>query len=168
MSSPFQDVVVRTATPADASDVVDIYVESWNEGFGARMPHMAVSPSRLSSWRQDLDSKTPTRWWLAEHHGSAVGFVGIRPCRDPCDPALGELDTIAVRPSAWRAGIGRQLMSVALNALRAEGYETAVLWTLNEYRCGESFYVASGWQRTDTLRQSGEQIRYDCQLRTTQ
>lgn len=56
-------------------------------------------------------------------------------------------------------------MSVALEALRSEGYETAVLWTLNEYELGESFYLACGWQRTGELRQYGKQIRYDYKLR---
>ena len=30
-----------------------------------------------------------------------MGFAGIGPSRDPDDPRLGELDTIAVAPRAW-------------------------------------------------------------------
>ena len=166
MSSLAQDVDIRKATPADASDVLGIYVASWNEGFGKRMPAISEDASRLDRWRNDLGPTTPTRWWVAERRDTIVGFVGIGPSRDPQDPVLGELDTIAVAPSAWRTGVGRRLMSVALDALRCDGYETAVLWTLNRYERGESFYLALGWQRTSELRQSGEQIRYDYPLRT--
>jgi len=47
----------------------------------------------------------------------------------PVDPAIGELDTIAVLPAAWRRGAGRALMTAVHAALDEQGYERAVLWT---------------------------------------
>lgn len=81
---------------------------------------------------------------MAEREGSGIGFVGIGPSRDPIDPKLGELDTIAVDPACWRMGVGQKLMSVALTYLRADGYREAILWTLAGYERGQTFYEATG------------------------
>jgi GNAT superfamily N-acetyltransferase len=93
-----------------------------------------------------------------------VGFVGIRPSRDPIDPTLGEIDTIAVNPPVWRTGVGTSLMSVALHWLRSDGYGSALLWTLSGYTRGASFYRATGWRPNGARRQGGQQVRYDHDL----
>lgn len=155
---------IRPAGPDDAEVMVAIYVESWNKGFGTRMPGIDVSRSRVLRWRRDLGDSTPTRWWVAARAGEDIGFVGIGPSRDPLDPMMGELDTIAVHPRKWHSGVGKQLMNAALQGLRCAGYQRAVLWTLNGYPLGERFYVATGWHRTEFTRNDGEQIRYDFDL----
>jgi lincosamide nucleotidyltransferase A/C/D/E len=152
---------IRPAGPDDAEAIVRIYVDSWNAGFGPRMPAIEADAARISRWRKDLSDSTATRWWLAERGGEIVGFVGIGPSRDPIDPDLGELDTIAVDPRAWRTGIGKALMAVALEGLRSEGYHSAVLWTLRDYPQAESFYVATGWRLNGATRREGQQVRYD-------
>jgi N-acetylglutamate synthase-like GNAT family acetyltransferase len=130
------------------------------------MPVIEADKGRIERWRRDLSDATPTRWWVAERQGSIIGFVGIGPCRDPVEAGLGELDTIAVTPNAWHAGVGKALMSVALEALRSSGFSSAALWTLSRYPRGESFYVSTGWRLTGATRDSGSQVRYDHDLRT--
>ena len=159
-----KEAQIRVAGSDDAETVTQIYVDSWNAGFGPRMPAIEADTSRIERWRNDLGDATATRWWLAEVDDEVVGFVGIGPSRDPVDPELGELDTIAVRPESWHSGIGKQLMSVAMDSLRTAGYETAILWTLSRYPLGEWFYVANGWRRTEDTRNDGEQVRYDFDL----
>jgi N-acetylglutamate synthase-like GNAT family acetyltransferase len=156
---------IRAAEARDVDAIVRIYVDSWNAGFGARMPTIHADASRIERWRHDLSDATPTRWWVAERSARIVGFVGIGPCRDPLDASLGELDTIAVAPVAWRSGVGRALMSVALDELRGDGYRSAVLWTLSGYPRGEAFYVSTGWRRSEAARADGSQVRYDHELR---
>jgi len=93
-----------------------------------------------------------------------VGFVGVCSSRDPIDPTLGELDTIAVDPPVWRTGVGRELMTVALQWLRSDGYRSALLWALSRYPRGACFYEATGWQLNGASRQGGQQVRYDHRL----
>ena len=92
--------------------------------------------------------------------GVLVGFAGIGPSRDPIDPTLGELDTIAIAPVWWRHGVGRALMAIALQFLRSDGYDEAVLWTLAHYERGQRFYETMGWQLDGGLRDQGRQVRY--------
>ena len=98
--------------------------------------------------------------------GSIAGFVGIGPSRDSVDTRLGELDTIAVDPSHWRTGIGKALMSVALRYLVVDGYDEAIVWTVEGYERGIAFYEAMGWSRDGGVRDEGRQIRLRHDLAT--
>ena len=120
---------IRPAVPDDAEAVARIYIDSWNAGFGDLMsqPNRTVTTELVERWRHDLAQPVPHRWWVAEHEASIIGFAGIGPSRDPVDPQLGELYTIAIDPPYWRQGIGKALISLALQHLVSDGYREAVL-----------------------------------------
>jgi N-acetylglutamate synthase-like GNAT family acetyltransferase len=151
-------ISIRHATGEDAARVTQIYVDSWNLGLGELMPQIALDDGRISRWVKDLTTG-PATWCVAEYDGSVAGLVGIGPSRDPVDPRLGELDTIAVDPPYWRSGIGTRLMHVALQALAA-GYPEAILWTLANYPRGQRFYESTGWHLDGASRDNGHQVSY--------
>jgi len=153
---------IRPAVPDDAEAVARIYIDSWNAGFGELMsqPNRTVTTELVERWRHDLAQPTPHRWWVAQHEGSIVGFAGIGPSRDPVDSQLGELHAIAIDPPYWRKGIGRALISLALQHLVSDGYREAVLWTVEGYERGIAFYEAMGWSRDGGVRDNGRQIRF--------
>ncbi len=153
---------IRPATPEDAEVVTLVYIDSWNAGFGELIEQSdrIVTSELVERWRGDLAKSAPHRWWVAEHTGRVVGFVGIGPSRDPVDARLGELDTIAVDPSYWRLGIGQTLASLAFRRLVADGYDEAVVWTVEGYELGIGFYEAMGWKRDGGVRDKGRQIRF--------
>ncbi|UFN45352.1 GNAT family N-acetyltransferase [Nocardioides okcheonensis] len=153
------DLHLRLASRADAEEVARVYVASWNEGFGHLMVPRVLDAEQVGRWSRDLDAG-PTRWWLAQSGESVVGFAGTGASRDPIDPALGELDTIAVAPSAWRRGVGRRLMDRALDDLRESGYQEGILWTLAHYERGRTFYEATGWRASGEVRDAGRQIGF--------
>ena len=153
------DCHLREATPADAEAVARVYVASWNEGFADLMPPRVLNPEQVTRWARDLDAG-PVRWRLAESGGSVIGFVGTGPSRDPIEPDLGELDTIAVAPSAWRLGVGRRLMNSAIEILRDADYSQGILWTLADYQQGRNFYEATGWRSSGEARDFGRQIAF--------
>ena len=126
---------IRTAAVDDAGAVTRIYIESWNAGFGELLSRAdrTVTPELTERWQRDLAQPAPHRWWVAERSGRIVGFAGIGPSRDPVDPRLGELDTIAVDPRHWRTGVGRALISLALRYLVSDGYREAIVWTVEGY-----------------------------------
>lgn len=163
-SRNMHQVTIRPAVAADAPAVARIYIDSWNVGFGALMPVRELTDELVGRWERALRAPAPRQWWVAEVNGSVVGFAGIGPSRDPVAPDLGELDTIAVVPAWWRAGVGRTLMDVALRALAAAGYREAVLWTLANYPQGQRFYEAMGWRLDGGVRDEGRQVRYRYQL----
>jgi GNAT superfamily N-acetyltransferase len=148
----------------DATDVARIYIAAWNAGFAGLVPGRATSANLVERWRQELARPLPQRWWTAQLARSIVGFAGIGPSRDPRDPELGELDTIAVDPGKWRRGVGRSLMKTAVHQLAADGYREAVLWTFAGYERGHRFYEATGWRLDGGVRDEGRQLRYRIRL----
>ena len=153
---------IRPATTADTDVIVRIYIESWNAGYGSLLSRAdrTVTAEMTGRWRRDLGRGLPYRWWVAEREGSIVGFVGIGPSRDPVDPRLGEVDSIAVDPPHWRTGVGTALMSIAVRHLVSDGYDDAILWTVEHYERGQSFYEAMGWRRDGGVRDEGRQVRF--------
>lgn len=149
-------VTIRPATADDAARVARIYVDSWNEGFGPLMPPVVLDDARVARWAGDLAAGD---WWVALQEGTIAGLVGVCPSRDPVDPWLGELDTIAVDPPYWRTGVGTALMHKALEKLAAT-YPEAILWTLANYPQGQTFYAKTGWTLTARTRDNGHQVAY--------
>jgi GNAT superfamily N-acetyltransferase len=147
---------IRRASVEDAPRVVQIYVDSWNAGFVGLMQRLVVDEARVARWTGDLATGS---WWVAEYDGTLAGLVGVGPSRDPIDPRLGELDTIAVDPAYWRAGVGTALMQTALEALAAD-YPEAIVWTLANYDQGQRFYEATGWTADGRTRDRGRQVSY--------
>jgi N-acetylglutamate synthase-like GNAT family acetyltransferase len=101
-------IFIREARADDLKAIVRIYIESWNAGFTTLMPTRTITTDVMAQWTRDLAKPVPQRWWVAETDEAVVGFTGICPSRDPIDPAIGEVDTIAVDPLQWRAGIWAQ------------------------------------------------------------
>ncbi len=153
-------ITIRSAVPNECDEIARIYVSSWNAGYGHLMRYRKVDSELVARWRRDLAAPPPTRWWVAEVDGTIVGFAGIGLSRDPVDPSLGELDTIAVDLAWWRKGVGRALMSQSLRYLSEDGYAEAVVWTLKDYPQGDAFYRATGWTPNGWSRAGGRQVSY--------
>lgn len=149
---------LRPAVRDDAEHLVQIYIDSWNAGFGHLLGVREISPGLVDRWRDDL-SEGRVQWTVAEVNAISVGFVGVGPSRDPIDPDMGELDTIAVDPSRWRASIGRILMEHAVGAL-ADTWPKAILWTPANYERGHRFYEATGWTPLGWSRRDGTEVAF--------
>ena len=157
-------IQIRIARAEDGPDVSRIYIDSWNKGFGSLMRHREFTTRNVDRWTRDLVAPVPYHWWVALIDDAVVGFAGIGTSRDPVDPNLGELDTIAVDPNHWRVGVGSALMSTVLEQLRKDSYPEAILWTLENYPRGQQYYESMGWSRDGGVRDNGTQIRYRIRL----
>jgi N-acetylglutamate synthase-like GNAT family acetyltransferase len=152
-------VRIRPADVDDAPVVARIYVDSSNEGFRGLLPHRELDDALVARWTAALDRPPPWRWWVAAEDGDVVGFVGVSP--------IGELDTIAVAPAHWRAGVGSALLDVAVRTLEDDGRPEAFLWTLAGYPHAQRFYEARGWWLDGATRRGGTQVRYRRRLGRT-
>lgn len=85
--------------------------------------------------KKDFDSSVV---WLAEQAGSVVGFIGYR------EHAIGWL---FVDPACFRRGIGRRLLSCALEAIRGEAW----LWTFEGNDAAISLYRSVGFEIEERL-----------------
>jgi GNAT superfamily N-acetyltransferase len=74
--------------------------------------------------------------------GRIVGAVAYAPAGQL---GIAHVSAVFVHPSHWRQGIARRLVTAAEDAMRAEGYRGARLWTLSGSPA-EAVYRRLGWQ----------------------
>ena len=139
--------MIRKATRADLPRIFQI--------------RFAVQENRLTN-PASIASVGPTTDWLLDHSifwvweedGAIQGFSAA-------DPRDGSIFGLFVHPSYERRGIGRALLSLACDILRASGHATAKLTTGPATRA-ERFYRADGW--TEIGRQDDGQIVFQKEL----
>jgi GNAT superfamily N-acetyltransferase len=146
---------VRRAQPEDAALIAETHVLGWQAGYRGLLPQdyldgMQAGGRRLERWERALESPDWSRGGVlvAERDdGRVAGFANFGPARDgDADPArVGEVYSIYLAPIAWGQGVGRALMSGALEHLAAAGYGEAMLWVLDTNARARRFYEAAGF-----------------------
>jgi GNAT superfamily N-acetyltransferase len=163
---------VRPAQPQDAEAIARVQVESWRGAYRGLLPDALLDGlsvvRRRDGWRLTLERPLPRSHVLvADDGGEVVGFASVGPSRDAdCDPAaVGELYTLYLLPSRWGLGVGAALHDAALAALRAEGWQSAIVWVLDGNERGRSFYERHGWglegaERDEPRYRPARELRY--------
>lgn len=142
----------RDATLDDASAIGRIHVAAWRAAYAGEMPAAflagldpAVSQRR---WEQGFHAaRWPNGIIVVEADRRVAGFCVISPSRDADAAAdTGEVVAINLDPTAWRRGLGTELLREALSRLAARGYVQATLWVLERNARARAFYEANGWR----------------------
>jgi GNAT superfamily N-acetyltransferase len=135
---------VRDAVPGDAEAIATVHVRAWQEAYGHVFPAEALGgldvPSRVRHWRERI--ARGDRILVTDDVG---GFASIGASNDAEAAGAGEVYAIYVTPERWGTGEGRALMAAAMEALRADGFEEAVLWVLDDNPRARRFYERAGW-----------------------
>jgi ribosomal protein S18 acetylase RimI-like enzyme len=155
-------MTVRRAQPKDAALIAETHVLGWQGGYRGLLPQdyldgMRVDGRRVERWARALESPDWPRGGVlvAERDdGQLAGFTHFGATRDEdADPAqVGEVYSIYLRPVDWGQGLGRALMSAALEHLAAAGYATATLWVLDTNVRSRRFYQAAGFRPDDAVK----------------
>ena len=90
---------------------------------------------------------------LAEEDGELLGFSTSGESRDEdAEPSVGEIRSFFVAADRWGQGIGRGLMSAALDSLRERGFTEATLWSFEANERANAFYERAGFARDGAVR----------------
>lgn len=148
---PVEDPVeIRAASADDASRIGVVHVRTWQAAYRGQFPQEdldALDPGQLGeNWRRYLAAglSDAEMVLVAEVQGTIVGFASAGPSREN-DQCEGELRALYVLPEWWLRGVGRSLLAVAEEAMRAFDFERAILWVLETNEGARRFYEASGW-----------------------
>ena len=170
-------IAVRAASLSDIDDIVDVHIATWKVAYRGQLPDEyldgldATRSRRPPIWQQAIGDPA-TRVAVAESDGHVVGFVSVGRSDEPLPAGCGELYAIYVHPSAWDTGVGRALMTRALDDLRFLGYSSAILWVLDSNTRARTFYERGGWRadgETKTETRPGvvlNEVRYARKLDT--
>jgi len=146
---PEAPATLRDALPADAEAMADLNVRAWQAFFAGLVPQALIDGQRTEPrrhyWEEHLPSRPPERTWVAERGGRVVGLAHLGPSRDPDAPGTAELYGMYVEPEVVGTGVGKGLMTAAMDWFRAGAWTEAILWTLPGDHRAARFYRSWGF-----------------------
>lgn len=142
---------IRQATPADASAIARIHVETWRHAYRGLVPDAHLDglsiERRSAGWEQNLRSN-PDATLVAEREGKIAGWINFGACRDEGESASAtEIFALYIDPLHQRAGLGRAL-TLAAERRMAECFPAAIrvtLWVLERNHTARCFYESLGY-----------------------
>jgi GNAT superfamily N-acetyltransferase len=118
--------VVRPATEADAAQLADVHVRSWQWAYQGLMPDHVLAGLDLGA------------------------FCVVGPVRAPAPTTrnqadVGEMYGLYADPRVLGTGAGRAVHDAGVAHRWAAGDHHLVLWVLTGNNCARSFYARNGW-----------------------
>ena len=144
---------IREAAPADAGGITRVHIDTWRTSYAGIVPdeHLAgLSYSdREAVWVQILTRDDPSQCnFVAEKNdGEIVGFAGGGPERDGDEVYRGELYAVYMLESHQRRGVGRRLACAVAYGLQSAGFDSMLLWVLEDNHRARRFYESLGGEQ---------------------
>lgn len=144
---------IRLAEPADADLLGAISGRAFEATYRGIVPDPVLDEwieSGAASWRQALEGQpadSPSRAWVAERDGSAIGYATTSPARAnwlPPPAGAGELTNLYLDPEVIGTGVGRILYGHAVDDLSDRGFDPLVVWAFRDNDRARRFYEARG------------------------
>jgi ribosomal protein S18 acetylase RimI-like enzyme len=174
-------VSVRAAVVDDAAAIADIHIRSWQAAYQDVLDPAYLAglsdnyDRRVVGWSRIIEEAGASTVVLVveDGDGTVAGFVH---CSLPDDEEAGEysegtaeLNAIYLDPQVYRHGYGTALWIEARSRLEKLGFDTAVLWVLEENPPARAFYEKHGWAldggyQTECMGLPAAAVRYRVEL----
>ncbi|MEM9712978.1 MAG: GNAT family N-acetyltransferase [Actinomycetota bacterium] len=146
-------LVIRPFTVDDADQFGLVHVRAWQATYRGTMTDEFLDAldgaAWARRWREHFADGDHGRVDLvAELDGHVVGAVSVGADRD--ETGLGELWAINIDPDVFGTGVGQELFTAGVEALRHLDFTRAVLWVVRENARARRFYERNGWQADGT------------------
>ena len=149
---------IRAATWQDAPMISGIHAAAWRYSYRNLLPEDFLD-HRLpeSRWRTSFHALLESgqiEGLILEEQSTAVGCCLFGRGRDAAYGDWGEIISLYLLPDYMHRGYGREMLQIALRALKADGYDCIYLWSIRGNDRADKFYRKMGFQPT------GETISY--------
>ena len=137
---------IRVANPADAGSIARVHVDSWRTTYvdivSAEYLAGLSYRERESVWSRILTMDRPatSTFVAATDGGDVVGFAHGGPEREGDRTYRGELYAIYVLEEHQNRGLGRHLVSAVAQCLLDDGFNSMLVWVLEDNRGARRFY----------------------------
>jgi GNAT superfamily N-acetyltransferase len=149
---------IRPGRRQDADAITEVQVASWRAGYAHVLPDTVLYAEDFESSRRSFWNS----WRFAPGHrisvvtvpdadsDRVVGFVSYGPERERARGCTGrgEIWAFYLHPEVWGHGLADELIVHTEQRLRAEGFDLAVLWVLDDNPRARRFYERHGWSAT--------------------
>ncbi|PFG43726.1 L-amino acid N-acyltransferase YncA [Isoptericola jiangsuensis] len=142
------DVLIRSATRADAADIARVHITSWRGAYSHVLPAEYLDSldiaERTAQWEKILDGGSGTTL-VAQADGRTLGFASFGASRDEdAEDGCLELYAIYLDPESWGRGVARDLMRTIL--AEVPPHVRMTLWVLSQNERAHHFYRRHGFQ----------------------
>jgi GNAT superfamily N-acetyltransferase len=140
---------IRPATPADARSIASVHVQSWREAYAGIVPARFLDTlsveRRTMMWLEITTTRAEDSFVYVAEDATAgiVGFASGGAQRDKAIDYEGEVYALYLLQSHQKQGIGRRLLQAVTERLRAEGYQSILIWVLAQ-NTARHFYEKMG------------------------
>lgn len=150
---PTADVSVRIGWADDAGGIAAVQVAAWRREYVDLLPAEVLesldADEFAAAWQASLNSPKDARnrVLVALERNTVRGFAVTGPASDPdVDPiAHGEISELTVDPATTRHGHGSRLVQACADTLRADRFDTALIWLNTQDDVRRGFLTAAGW-----------------------
>lgn len=137
--------LIRPIRPADDAAVAATIRAVMTE-HGASGPGFAIHDAEVDHMSAAYRG-SDARYYVVEHDGRLVGGAGFaRLAGTTAEHATCELRKMYFQPAARGHGLGRQLLALLLDEMRACGYRRCYLETTRQMQAAQRLYRAAGFQ----------------------
>ncbi|MFY9342700.1 MAG: GNAT family N-acetyltransferase [Planctomycetota bacterium] len=137
--------LIRPIRPADDVAVAALIRTVMTE-HGASGPGFAIHDAEVDAMTTAYRS-ADARYYVVEHDGAVVGGAGFaRLAGTDATAATCELRKMYFQPAARGLGLGRAMLALLLDEMRAAGYCRCYLETTGQMQAAQRLYRAAGFE----------------------
>jgi phosphinothricin acetyltransferase len=141
---------VRSATPADAAAIAEIY----NQGMEERQATFETRPRTPSELERDIE-QSDLPFLVAVRGDDVLGWARIYPYSErECYAGVGEASLYVAR-EARGAGVGRRLADALADAARRAGHWKIIGLLFPENKASVALFRARGYREVGVYRRHG-------------
>lgn len=154
------EIEIRRFRPDDLDAVVDLSLRAWAPVFASLREALGdeILLRLHPDWEQDQSEAVRTSClgedstFVAVADGRPVGFATV--CLNAFHEGMGAIDIIGVDPDYQRRGVGSQLTDFALDYMRDQGMDIALVETGGDpgHAPARAAYAAAGFTRLPIAR----------------
>ena len=162
------NIAIHTATGENARDFAHVHCASWKAAYKDIIPPEELAkftdPVRCTAMFEKILGAGTGRNLIAYDGDCPCGVCSFGASRDKDLQDAGEVVAIYTLEEYWGKGLGKVLMDAGVEALRAEGFQSILLWVLEENHRARHFYEKYGFVFDGTYKDSGlgntQEVRY--------
>jgi ribosomal protein S18 acetylase RimI-like enzyme len=139
------EISIRTTLrPGDLGYVVYRHGKLYGDEYGYGVSFESYVAGGLAEFYKGYDP-LKDRVWIAEHNGAIVGFLLLMHRENNA----AQLRYFYLEAGYRGIGLGRKLMELYMEFLRACNYRSSYLWTTNELPAAAALYRKAGFKLTE-------------------
>ena len=144
-SIDLNSISIRTELNAgDIGYITHMHGRLYGDGYGFGITFETYVASGLVEFFQQYDPQKD-RVWICEHGSRIVGFLLLM----HRESGAAQLRYFILEPEYRGIGLGKKLMALYMDWLRAAGYGSSYLWTTHELGAAASLYQRYGFILTE-------------------